>query len=211
VAARAWIYDATVARMTAGWYAAVLDRVPDRCRLLDIGIGTGGALLAHAACVQRKELLVTGIDVDGAYLDHCRRAVARHGLADRVRVYLESVYDHRGGPYDAAYFSGSFMLLPDPVAALHHVRTLLAPAARVYFTHTVERRRSRAVEVVKPVLRLLTTIDFGRVTYEDDFRRTLAAGGIDLEEHATLHQGRRRSAMLVSGRARPSDDETPSS
>jgi SAM-dependent methyltransferase len=211
VAARAWIYDATVTRMTAGWYGAVLERVPDRCRLLDVGIGTGGALLAHAEYLQRKELLVTGIDVDRSYLDHCRRAVARRGLGDRVTVRLESVYDHRGGPYDAAYFSGSFMLLPDPVAALHHVSTLLTPTARVYFTHTVERRRSRTVEVVKPLLRVVTTIDFGRVTYEDDFRRTLAAAGIDLEEHVTLHAGRRRSAMLVSGRPRRSNGRDPSS
>ena len=154
---------------------------------------------------------MTGIDIHPAYIDHCRRAIARCGLGERVEVWLESVYDHRGGPYDAAYFSGSFMLLPDPVAALRHVRTLLAPMGRVYFTHTVERRRSRAIEAVKPLLRLVTTIDFGRVTYEDDFRGTLAAGGIDVEEHVILRPGRRRSAILVVGRARPSDDRSASS
>jgi cyclopropane fatty-acyl-phospholipid synthase-like methyltransferase len=157
-------------------------------------------LLAHADLLARKDVRVTGIDVDIAYVDHCRRAVARRGLADRVVVRLESVYDHRGGPYDAAYFSGSFMLLPDPVTALRHVSTLLTPAGRIYFTHTVERRRSRTVEALKPLLRLVTTVDFGRVTYEADFRRTLAAGGIELENLETLREGSRRSAIIAVGK-----------
>jgi SAM-dependent methyltransferase len=204
---RAWIYDATVVPMTAAWYRAVLERVPARCRFLDIGIGTGGALLTHADLLIRKDVLVTGIDVDIAYTARCRQAVARRGLGDRVVVRLESVYDHHGGPYDVAYFSGSFMLLPDPVAALHHVSALLSSTGRIYFTHTVERRRSRTLELLKPVLRLVTTIDFGRVTYEHDFRRTLAAGGIELEEQETLRRGRRRSAILAVGRRRRADGQ----
>src|SRR5262249_30494935 len=101
---RAWIYDATVVRMTAAWYRAVLERVRTRCRLLDSGIGTGRALLANADLVTGKDVLVTGIDVDAAYTAQCRQAVARRGLGDRVVVRLESVYDHHGGPYDVAYF-----------------------------------------------------------------------------------------------------------
>lgn len=199
---RAWLYDAAVVPMTAVWYGAVLERLPAGCRLLDIGIGTGGALLAHADVLTGKDLRVTGIDVDVAYVDHCRRAVSRRGLGDRVAVRLESVYDHHGGPYDAAYFSGSFMLLPDPADALRHVSALLTPAGRIYFTQTLERRRSRTVEVAKPLLRLVTTIDFGRVTYEADFRRTLVAGGIELEACETLTRGRRRSAVVAVGRPR---------
>src|SRR5262245_33065379 len=148
---RAWIYDVGVVPMTAAWYRAVLELVPERCRLLDIGIGTGGALVAHAGLLMDKKVEVTGIDVDVAYVGRCRQAVARRGLSDRVVVRLESVYDHRGGPYDVAYFSGSFMLLPDPVAALRHVSTLLTSSGRIYFTHTVERRRSRTLEVLKPL------------------------------------------------------------
>ena len=38
------------------------------------------------------------------------------------------------------------MLLPDPPAALRHVRTLLDPDGRIYFTQTFEHTPSRAVE-----------------------------------------------------------------
>jgi len=50
---RAWIYDRAILPLTASWYAEVLGRVPERARLLDVGIGTGGALVAHAELVRR--------------------------------------------------------------------------------------------------------------------------------------------------------------
>jgi len=198
---RARLYDAAIVRMTAAWYRAVLERLPRGCRLLDVGIGTGGALLANADLVVAKDLHVTGVDVDAAYVARCRAAVAQFGLADRVDARVESVYDHRGGPYDAAYFSGSFMLLPDPAGAVRHVASLLAPGARLWFTQTFEHRRSPLVERLKPLLRHLTTIDFGRVTYEADFRRALAAGGESIETFETLNEGARRSGVLAISRA----------
>ena len=199
--ARALIYDRAIVGLTADWYRAVLTRLPVHCHLLDIGIGTGSALLANAELIVAKEIHVTGVDIDRAYIERCVRAVAERGLSDRVEARLESIYDHRGGPYDAAYFSASFMLLPDPPAALRHVRALLHPGSRIYFTQTFEHHPSPLVEYVKPLLRIVTTIDFGRVTYEPDFRRALAAGGLQLDELVTLQQGKRRSSVLADTRA----------
>lgn len=188
--------------MTASWYGAVLDRLPRGARLLDVGIGTGGALFTHAERLRAQELLVVGVDIDADYVARCRSEAARHGVTDRVDARVESIYDHRGGPYDAAYFSASFMLLPDPPAAIRHVVSLLAPGGRIFFTQTFEHERSPFMETVKPLLKRVTTIDFGRVTYEDEFVQTVAAAGIDLEERVVLHAGRRRSGLLMTARPR---------
>jgi SAM-dependent methyltransferase len=194
---RAGLYDAVIVPMTAGWYAAVLERLPGHCRLLDVGIGTGAALLANAALVTARDIRVTGIDIDADYVERCREAVDAGGLGDRIDVRLESVYDHAGGPYDAAYFSGSFMLLPDPVAALRHVAALLAPDARVFFTQTFEHESSPWMERVKPLLRFVTSIDFGGVTYEREFRAAVEQAGFQVEMLTPLHAGRARSSVLV--------------
>lgn len=199
--ARAAIYDTAIVGLTADWYRAVLARLPEGCRLLDIGIGTGSALLANADTVRARGIRVIGLDIDAAYVDRCSRAVARQGLAELVTARLESVYDHAGGPYDAAYFSASFMLLPDPAAALRHVRSRLTPAGRIYFTQTFEHHPSWLVERLKPLLHLLTTIDFGRVTYEADFRRALADAGEAIEHFEILNAGPRRSGALAVSRA----------
>lgn len=200
---RAAIYDAVIVGMTAGWYRAVLERLPDGCRLLDVGIGTGAALLANADLVTAKGIRVTGVDIDAAYVQRCEGEVRRRGFEETIQVRLESVYDHRDGPYDAAYFSGSFMLLPDPAGALRHVAALLEPGSRVFFTQTFERERSRLLEFTKPLLKRVTTIDFGKVTYEEDFRRAVADAGLVLEEFAVLGDGRNRHAALAVARSAP--------
>ena len=198
---RARVYDAAIVGMTAAWYRAVLTRLPPGCRILDVGIGTGSALLANADLLVSRRLRVTGLDIDRAYATACAREVARRGLDDHVETRLESVYRHQGGPYGAAYWSGSFMLLPDPPGALRHVGKLLAPGGHMYFTQTFEHERSRALEMLKPLLRMVTTIDFGRVTYEAAFRAALIDGGAVLEALVVLDPGQRRSAVLAVARA----------
>lgn len=201
---RSLVYDRLILGLTSGWYAEVLRRVPEGAAVLDVGIGTAGALLANADLVEDRGLRVTGIDIDADYIERARGRLAHSPLADRVEVRLESVYDHRGGPYDAVYFSASFMLLPDPERALRHCRTLLAPGGRIYFTQTIQKQPARWVEVIKPMLRRLTTIDFGRVTYEEDFRAQVRSAGLELEAFTTLSRhGARASCLAV---ARPADE-----
>ncbi|HEX8453138.1 MAG TPA: class I SAM-dependent methyltransferase [Longimicrobium sp.] len=198
---RSFIYDLLILRLTSRWYAEVLARVPEGAALLDVGIGTAGALLANADAVMRKRLRIVGIDVDADYVDRARRRLGDSSLAGVAEVRLESVYDHRGGPYDAVYFSGSFMLLAEPEQALRHCCTLLKAGGSIFFTQTIQKQPARWMEVLKPMLKRVTSIDFGRVTYEDDFRAQLDAAGLRLEEFTTL--SRHGSRITCIALARP--------
>ena len=194
---RGWIYDTTIKPLTGKWYREVLVRLPDGARLLDVGIGTAGALLENVELVREKKLRITGVDIDRDYVKRAQTQVYKKDLVDNVTVLLESVYDHTAGPYDAVYFAASFMLMPDPVDALMHVNTLLAPDARVYFTQTFEDRKSFLAEKAKPLLKAVTTIDFGQVTYEKDFLSVVEAGGLDVVELTTMGKRGRRSFKLA--------------
>jgi SAM-dependent methyltransferase len=203
---RGWLYDRLVAGMTTDWYRAVLSRLPDGARLLDVGIGTGAALARCADLVRAKRLDIVGLDIDPDYLVRCRTEMANAQLSEQVSPVLSSVYDHRGGPYDAAYFSASLMLLPDPVAAIAHVASQLTPDGRLFATQTFHHRRSRLLERAKPLVRHVTTIHFGRVTYEDDFRKAFADAGVELMELITLSGTRRSSYRLAVARAGDDSD-----
>jgi SAM-dependent methyltransferase len=194
---RGWLYDRLLSGLTAGWYREVLSRMPDRARVLDVGIGTGGAVTRCAELVRSKDLRIVGLDIDRDYLERCVSGIARAGLDEHVSPCLSSVYDHRGGPYDAVYFSASLMLLADPVGALTHVAAQLEPAGQLFFTQTFHHRRSRLVEKLKPMIHRVTTIHFGRVTYEDDFRAALDEAGLELVEFVTLKGTRHASARLA--------------
>jgi SAM-dependent methyltransferase len=197
---RSFIYDALILRLTSRWYAEVLRRVPEGAALLDVGIGTAGALLANADLVERKRLRVVGIDIDADYVARARRRLGDSSLAGHAEVRLESIYDHRGGPYDAVYFSGSFMLLPQPERALRHCCALLSPGGRIFFTQTIQRQPARWMEVLKPMLKRVTSIDFGRVTYEDRFRAQIHAAGLELEEFTALDRHGSRASYIAVAR-----------
>ena len=194
---RARLYDAALLRWTIPWYGAVLGRILPGGRVLDVGIGTAGALVAQRALLAQRRLRVVGLDIDRDYVTRAEEVIAGSGLEQSVEVRAESFYDHCGGPYDAIYFSGSFMILPDPRGALSHARTLLPPTGRLYFTQTFERRRSPLLEAIKPRLARITTIDFGRASYFDEFEQTLGAAGWTIEEKVRLGGHTGRGAFLV--------------
>jgi SAM-dependent methyltransferase len=198
---RGWVYDRLIVGMTTDWYREVLGRLPEGARVLDVGIGTGAAMSRCAEIVREKALTVVGLDIDADYVQRCRRELARAGIAGQVEAHLASVYDHEGGPYDAVYFSASLMLLPDPAAAITHVAAQLAPGGLLFATQTFQRRRSRLMERAKPMIRHVTTIDFGRVTYEDDFRACMAAAGVELVELHTMSATRYLAHQLAVARA----------
>lgn len=200
---RSWLYDRLVAGLTEQWYREVLERLPRRAVVLDVGIGTGAGIVRCADLVRSRDLRVVGLDIDRDYFDLCRTAVSRAGLDDHVTPLLCSVYDHEGGPYDVAYFSASLMVLPDPVEAMRHVAKQLAPDGLVFFTQTFHHRRSGVVERIKPMLGRVTTIEFGRVTYEDEFRAAVEDAGLDLLDLVTLRGTRAASSRLAVARLPP--------
>ncbi len=204
---RGWIYNRLVSGLTTSWYREVLTRLPDGARVLDVGIGTGAALARCAEIVRAKDLEIVGLDIDADYLDRCRGEMARAGLAGRVEPVLASVYDHDDGPYDAVYFSASLMLLPDPVAAISHTAGLLTPQGRLFSTQTFHHRRSVVRERVKPMLHRLTTIHFGRVTYEHELRNAFIAAGVELVELTTMSDRGNSSYRLAVGRVRGAEDD----
>ena len=115
--------------MTAQWYSTVLERIDGGARLLDVGIGTATALVRNKEALERKNLVVVGIDYEAEYIKKAGEVVEEAGLQKRVKLNCTSIYDPKlrmvftgAARFDAAYFSGSLTLMPDPAAALTQSR-----------------------------------------------------------------------------------------
>ena len=91
--AKSFVYDVMILRMTEKWYRAVLNRLDDGTLLLDVGIGTGGALLRCQDLIEAKNLKVVGIDIDAAYVEAGRASVEQAGLSDRISLNKVDVYE----------------------------------------------------------------------------------------------------------------------
>jgi len=187
---RAQIYDVAVISTTAKWYKAVLDRLAPGSVVLDVGIGTGSALARNSMLVRQRTLSIHGIDYDPDYVRRCQQVLRRAGLSSSCTVRCVSVYDlPETGGYDAVYFSGSLMIMPDPKAALIKAKHMLnhKPTARIFVTQTFEKNKNPVLEMLKPLLKFITTIDFGHVSYEPVFLQQVKAAELAVEEFITLH------------------------
>ena len=193
--------------MTEKWYREVLLELPNGSTLLDIGIGTGGALLRCTDILVEKDLKVVGIDIDAAYVEAGKEAILSKGMDDRISIGVVSVYDAKekvvelmkqlsgsedpsGGIVDAAYFSGSFSLLPDPVKALQLVSDIVkvkdGEKGKIFITQTYQRKTPFFLPYVKPLLKYATTIDFGQLVTEDDILRTFKASDLEVVHHEVI-------------------------
>ena len=108
-------------------------------------------------------------DGNDCMVTQARVGLEKAGLAKSVQVVHKSVYDlnkETDGVFDAVYFSGSFSLLPDPIEAMNVIKPLTK--SKIYVTQTYQRRNAPLLGYIKPLLRYLTTIDFGRLTFESE-------------------------------------------
>lgn len=215
--ARSFIYDKAVVNMTVIWYKQVLHKIPPNSHILDIGIGTGTALLANASLLRSKEISVVGVDFDPAYVATCKKLINEANLQNQVAVHHADIYDFKptNRLFNHIYFSGSFMILPRPAEALKKAVNLLLDRedGRIYFTQTFELKKNRFLEWVKPQLGKITSIEFGNVTYEDDFEEQLHVGGVVVEHSELIDDGHInegvREARLIVARSHLYVEEKP--
>jgi len=177
-----------------------LEKIPANSKVLDVGIGTGAALVKNADIIRAKNLHVTGIDIDRDYLIKCNKLIQEAALQDRVECLHASGTEYSGGPFDAIYFSGSFMIIPPEirVAMLRNMKTILVSKekSRFYFTQTFQDKPNWFMEKLKPWLAWLTTIDFGKVTYTSDFIECLWKAGLKHDHVQVISKNHGGTAML---------------
>ena len=68
------------------------------------------------------------------------------------------------------------MIMPDRIKALDVAKACLNPHGSIFFLLTLENQKSNITDIIeriKPYLKYITTIEFGSITYEDDFRKML--------------------------------------
>ena len=140
--------------------------------ILDVGIGNGLMMRNYHSLIKSKGLRITGIDINRNYINHCDRLIRTYGLENHIEIHHESVEAYKPplkGYFDFILFSMSFMLFNDQQLVLDQVEDWLKPGGEIVFFQTMFSDRSRLVEFIKPRLKYITSVDFGKVIYEEDF------------------------------------------
>lgn len=166
------LYKLLIRNATDCCYKTCLEYFPAQSKILDVGIGNGIMINNYHSTIKSKDLRVTGIDSNKSYLNHCRRLVKNHGLDNHIHIYhdfIETYEPPQHEYFDFILFSMSFMLFADQELVLNRIKDWLMPDGEIVFFQTMYTERFRLMEFVKPKLKYFTTVDFGRITYEDDF------------------------------------------
>ncbi len=184
-----FLYKLLIDDVTHICYGNSLEFFPDNSRILDVGIGNGIMMKEYHEQIKSKHLKITGIDINERYLVHCRKMIRRFDLEDLIDIQCIPVERYRPpekGYFDYILFSMSFMLLDDQQLVLDRIKPWLKPGGGVLFFQTMFKDHSLFLDIVKPRLKYITTVDFGRVTYEGDFFELLRKKGITVTEDRLL-------------------------
>lgn len=186
---RNYLYKLIIDDVTDICYKNCLDYFPAGSRILDVGIGNGIMIRQYHDVIKSKGLRITGIDINPDYLKHCRSLIRKWDLRDNIEVKHTSVENYTPpvlGYFDFILFSMSFMLFDDQQLVLDRIKPWLSHRGEVVFFQTMFKDKSFLLEVIKPRLKYLTTIDFGRVTYEKDFAELLDRKDISITQDRML-------------------------
>jgi len=166
------LYNLIIRDVTDHCYRNCLTYFPKSSTVLDVGIGNGVMLKKFHQVIKSKNLKITGIDINKSYINHCDRLISNFHLEDHIEIFHESVEDYNASNkklFDFILFSMSFMLFNDQHLVLDKMKHCLKPGGEIIFFQTIFKERFRFMEFIKPKLKYITTIDFGKVTYERDF------------------------------------------
>jgi len=205
----AWIYDFVIVWMTEKWYEAFFDKTGAKFRILDIGVGTATALLRHKDLIRRKNLSIVGVDYDQSYIDAAKENVKNAKMEDHIELlcldwYSEEVHKLlKDREFDAVYFSGSISLMPDAEEAFRISKKYLNPElGMIYVTQTFQTEPSPFMEFYKPLLRYLTTIDFGKMMLLDDILKCYENAELEIRINETIKDSihtKSQVAKLLAG------------
>lgn len=147
--------------------------------LLDVGVGTGLALHSILSHIPQSTHIL-GIDINENYVNSSQRLFQDH---DNVKILFKNFHDlvySKKNSFDIILFSSSFMLMPEKEKTLQIAKKLLKKEGKIYFILTLFDKKSELIEKCKPLLKYVTTIDFGNALTEKHFFYVLRQSGIEV-------------------------------
>ena len=179
------LYNLIIEGVTEHCYKNCLDYFPHHSDVLDVGIGNGTMLKKFHSVIKTKSLKITGIDINKVYINHCDHLIRAYQLEDHIKISYKSIESYEPPEhtsFDFILFSMSFMLFKDKQLVLDRIKDYIKPGGKIVFFQTMFKERFRLMEFIKPKLKYITTIDFGSVTYEKDFRDLLHKNRISVSQ-----------------------------
>jgi 2-polyprenyl-3-methyl-5-hydroxy-6-metoxy-1,4-benzoquinol methylase len=155
-----------------------LKKIESGSRILDFGCGNGicysNQLIKEL--VINNNLSIQGIDIDKIYIDKCIKRIKKENLESNIKIRLQDVLAYKedeSNKYDYIIFSESAPLISNNLLKqiISHMKiNLLKPNGKIIFINNLTENPTPIMLKLKPLLKYIVMIDFGRVLTKQEFK-----------------------------------------
>jgi len=155
-------------------YKNVLENLPDKSKILEVGIGNGICVEKNAELIKTKKFEIDGIDIDTEYLEVCNERIVKCELTSQVTSRQQDLLKMDDTKkYDYIFFMESYPVIPVDIMKMmmDKCKTLLTSEGKVIFVHNLVDKKNWLVNFIKPRIVHIpfVQVDFGRLTTHTEF------------------------------------------
>lgn len=162
---------------TPNLFYYTIKKIKPNSRVLDFGCGNGicySNQLIKDLIIQNN-LQIQGIDIDKVYIEKCLQRIRNEKLESNVNIKLQDVLEYKiehEEKYDYIILSESAPLLSEMFLkkiVKHMINNLLKEDGKIIFINNLTENSTPTMKKIKPLLKYLSMIDFGRVLTKEEF------------------------------------------
>lgn len=151
-------------------YEKILERFEDNSTILDIGVGNGIYFSNPNVkkLITEKKLKIHGIDIDTGIIKHCKETIVKNGLEDYVTCDAIDLLNIKE-TYDYSIFMESYPVINSELfyKLLNHAMKI---SNKTFLYNNLQELDNRVLRFIKPKLKYLTSVDFGKLTTISEFK-----------------------------------------
>ena len=170
---------------TPNLFYSVLKEIPDNSSILDFGCGSGICYrnIDTINLVVKSNYQITGIDIDKLAIEKFQNKINLNSLS-KINLKCGNILDMGfSEKFDYVIFSESAPLLSNEflINVVAHIKSnLLRVGGKIIFINNLTENPQFITRFIKPKLKYITTIDFGRVVSKNEFNNLALANNMNV-------------------------------
>lgn len=160
---------------TPNLFYSVLKELPPSSTILDFGCGSGVCYknIDTMNLIIKSDFKITGIDINELAIHKFKERVNSNSLENRINLKYGDIFTMEfNEKFDYIILSESAPLLSKEfmIKIIFHIKNnLLKSGGKIIFINNLIENPQFVARFIKPNLKYVTTIDFGRVITKDEF------------------------------------------
>jgi len=174
---RDYIYDKILGSATLGegsttsLYRKALESIPPNSRVLDVGIGNGTCAVENMGIIRKKNIRITGIDIDTGYIQAAKQKIMVANAGSHITANVVDLMSIEDQKWDFILFSESYPVIDSELMSSLWKASLklLEPGGKILMIHNLCDHPAPLFKLFKTNAKYFTLVDFGKTTSMDEF------------------------------------------